>query len=171
MSRDGLQTRDVISSYADPRLPPHCLKSLFCGCRHAADADPAGACGVRCGRPGGARGSSGLGPRALGRVRPRRHRCCCCYSCCWAARARSTPATCAAGRGGESCRRFLRGPPDPGSEPSAASGRAGGARGVGTVMLAKSGDPRPSSGFRTKELVASRSQLGERPFSARVSLP
>lgn len=97
---------------------------------------------MRCGRPGGARGSSGLGPRALGRVR---RRCCCCYSCCWEARALSTRATCAAGRGGESCRRFQRGPPEPGSEPSAASGRAGGACGVGRAMLAKFSDPRPSS--------------------------
>lgn len=67
--------------------------------------------------------------------------------------------------------RFQRGPPGPGREPSAAGGRAGGACRVGTAMLAKSCDPRPSSGFRTKELVASGSQLGGRPLSARESLP
>lgn len=70
--------------------------------RGAGGRAGARACGARRGRPGGARGSCGRGPppRALGR-----RRCCCCWPCCWAARARSTRATCAAGRGGEFARR------------------------------------------------------------------
>lgn len=103
-SRDGLQTRDVISRHADLRRGPHRLKCLLCGCGRAPDADPGGACGVHRGRPGGAPGSSGLGLPALGRVRPRCSRCACCCCCrCWAARAHSTPATCATGKGGEFC--------------------------------------------------------------------
>lgn len=156
-SRDGRWARDVISRHAEPRRRPQHLKSLLCGCGCAPDAAPTGACGVRGGRLGGAPGSSGHGPPALGRARPRRRRrrhrccCCCCYCCCWAARAHSTPVTCAAGRGGESCRRFQCGPPGPGQGSQTARCRAGGGA-VEIAMLAKFADLLPQAWFQNKRV-------------------